>query len=128
MSILSSTLLFLQYPSVLWQHLFYPGCLKFGCLYQPSFLYCAEQIGIPIIVKPFSTMLLNWGCLYQTTVKAQLVWLFCFTKPSILISSSLKLYCDGNSDICNVFCSSIWTCSSREQSQSTVENWIIRNI
>lgn len=87
-SILSSTL-FLQYLSVLWQHIFYPGCLKFG-LYQPSLLYCAEQKGIPIIVKPFSTIVLNRGCHYQTTVKTQLVWLFCFTKLSILISSSLK--------------------------------------
>lgn len=78
------------------------SCLKFG-LYEPSLLYCAEQIGIPIVVKPFSTILLNRGCLYQPAVKAQLVWLFCFTKLSILISSSLKIYCDGNSDICNVF-------------------------
>lgn len=62
-----------------------------------SFFYCAEEIGLTIIGIPFSTILLNRGCLYQTTVKDQLVWLFCFTKPIILISSSIKLYCGGNS-------------------------------
>jgi len=47
---------------------------------------------------------------------------FCFTKLSILIFSSLKIYCDGDSDICNVIFVNLWTYSSRKQSHGTVEN------
>lgn len=44
----------------------------------------------PYYCQTLLTIVLNRGCHYQTTVKTQLVWLFCFTKLSILISSSLK--------------------------------------